>query len=319
MFSLLEFQDYAKKELPAYFSEETGVWKIGKNTVLKNNGLEMHGITIMTKGSNVAPNIYIDNYYRAYQAGQDLSEIMKEIATLAASLLKAPKELTSIGKDFQSFDYVNDKIIMTAVNTQKNMKYLNHVPHTEILDLSLIYKVYLGNIEDGQGTITITNEHMELWGVTPEQIHNHAMENTRELLPITVQPMNEVMRELFVEEKLPDETVEMMFPKMPDAQQMYVVSNRQKINGAASMLYEDVLVELCEKVGSDLYILPSSTHEVIVVSANMGTPESMAAMVQDVNESQVPNEEQLSDHVYYFDAMTRELTLADCSITTDKN
>jgi hypothetical protein len=42
-----------------------------------------------------------------------------------------------------------------------------------------------------------------------------------------------------------------------------VISNEKGINGAASMLYENELHELAESLESDLYILPSSVHEVI--------------------------------------------------------
>ena len=101
---------------------------------------------------------------------------------------------------------------------------------------------------------------------------------------------------------------------MPVNQQMYVISNTARVNGAASMFYDDALSGLAEKVGTDLFILPSSVHECIAVSTDMGTPESLAEMVQEVNGSQVDAEEQLSDHVYRFDAKAKTISLADTTI-----
>lgn len=56
----------------------------------------------------------------------------------------------------------------------------------------------------------------------------------------------------------------MMIAEIPPEQTMWVISNEKGINGAASMLYENELHELAESLESDLYILPSSVHEVIV-------------------------------------------------------
>lgn len=90
--------------------------------------------------------------------------------------------------------------------------------------------------------------------------------------------------------------------------------NPGKMNGAASIFYDEALAGLAEQVGTDLFILPSSVHECIAVSTEMGTPEMLAEMVQEVNGTQVSEEEQLSDHVYLFDARERKLSIADTSM-----
>ena len=101
-----------------------------------------------------------------------------------------------------------------------------------------------------------------------------------------------------------------MIAEMPEDQQMYVISNDKGINGAVSMLYEDGLHDLAEKLGSDLFILPSSVHEVIAISANMGDPNELAAMVTEINMGQVALDERLSNQVYHYDKELRKVTLA---------
>lgn len=76
------------------------------------------------------------------------------------------------------------------------------------------------------------------------------------------------------------------------------------------MLYEDKLHSLAEKVGTDLYILPSSVHEVIAVSVEMGEPEELARMVAEINMDQVDLSERLSNQVYHYDKDLRKITLA---------
>ena len=91
---------------------------------------------------------------------------------------------------------------------------------------------------------------------------------------------------------------------------MWIIGNERGINGAASMLYEDKLQKLANDMESDLYILPSSIHEVIAVSANMGEPEELAKLVEEINMSQVALEERLSNQVYHYDKDLRKISLA---------
>ena len=109
---------------------------------------------------------------------------------------------------------------------------------------------------------------------------------------------------------MPLEIAEMMIGEIPPEQSMYVISNEQGINGAISMLYEDKLHALAEDLETDLYIMPSSVHEVIAVSSNMGDPNELAQMVAEINMDQVSLEERLSNQVYHYDKDLRKLSLA---------
>ena len=132
-----------------------------------------------------------------------------------------------------------------------------------------------------------------------------SMENSKTIMPAKVQDMGSVLAEMMG--GMPED----MMPMVAEDKMMYVISNEQKVNGAASIIYSDALEKLSEKLGTDLYILPSSIHETIAISANFGTPEELAQMVREVNATQVSQEEQLSDHVYKYDAKTKTLSLAD--------
>ena len=109
---------------------------------------------------------------------------------------------------------------------------------------------------------------------------------------------------------MPAEMAEMMIGEIPPEQTMWVISNKEGINGAVSMLYENELHELAENLGSDLYILPSSVHEVLAVSSDLGDPEELAQMVVEVNMQEVSLDERLSNQVYHYDKDLRKLTLA---------
>ena len=76
------------------------------------------------------------------------------------------------------------------------------------------------------------------------------------------------------------------------------------------MLYEENLHKLAEKVGGDLYIMPSSVHEVIAVPADVDDPALLAEMVAEINMAQLELGERLSNQVYRYDKDLRKITLA---------
>ena len=77
-----------------------------------------------------------------------------------------------------------------------------------------------------------------------------------------------------------------------------------------TMLYDDVLHRVARRMHSDLFILPSSVHETIAVSVNIGDAKALAEMVNEINMSQVDLAERLSNQVYHYDRKTRKLTMA---------
>ena len=82
---------------------------------------------------------------------------------------------------------------------------------------------------------------------------------------------------------------------------MYVLTNESQFNGAACILYENLLYDFASSIGSDLYILPSSVHEVILIPKNeFPDKDNLSCMVKDINESEVATDEVLSDHVYEY-------------------
>ena len=56
-----------------------------------------------------------------------------------------------------------------------------------------------------------------------------------------------------------------------------------------------------ERVGNEFFVLPSSVHECLIVTATADMEvSSLVSMVRDVNQSQVAPDERLSDSVYVY-------------------
>lgn len=76
------------------------------------------------------------------------------------------------------------------------------------------------------------------------------------------------------------------------------------------MTFYRLLQEFADRVGSDVFILPSSIHETLLIPANadMDT-EYLRDMVRTVNRTKVAPDEILSDNVYYYSRLTDRVEL----------
>ena len=52
---------------------------------------------------------------------------------------------------------------------------------------------------------------------------------------------NDVMKEMFLSDGMPEEIAEMMIREVPPEQTLWIISNNRGIDGAVSMLYENEL------------------------------------------------------------------------------
>lgn len=253
----------------------------------------------------ISPTIYINDMYDYYKTCNDLKEAIQAGAERMVNAFRECPEAPNI-----ALADAKDNIVFQLVNTEQNRELLAGVPHREFQDLSIIYRWVMKVDANGIQSTLVKNGLAEQLGLNEEQLFNLAAENTRRILPPCVKSMNEMLREMFMEDGMSQEIAEMMFGEMPADKMMWVISNERSINGAISMLYEDKLHALAEQLENDLYILPSSIHEVIAVSASMGEPNELAQMVAEINMDQVTLEERLSNQVYHYDKDLRKLSLA---------
>lgn len=267
---------------------------------------KLDGLSLLAKNEKtmISPTLYINDIYEKYSKTGDLQGTLREAAE---TMDEAFREAELPPLDIST---AKDNIIFQLVNTIQNEDMLKNLPHRDFQDLSIIYRWVTGVEQQGLSSVVINNDVTQSLGMGEEQLFKAAAENTRRILPPVVQSMNEVMRDMFVVDGMPGELADLMIGEQEPETTLWFISNERKIEGAASMLYEDKLHSLAEKVGTDLYILPSSIHEVIAVSIEMGEPEELAQMVSEVNMDQVDLSERLSNQVYHYDKDLRRITLA---------
>ncbi len=276
---------------------------ISVQSVPRNNGELLEGLVILENGVNIGPTIYLDHYYRTYRNGTSFSSVYRQIVD-SYERNKTTKRIDV--SFFTDFERVRERIVIKLINNEKNMELLNeNVPHIPFLDLALVfYCLFPVDRDIGNATILIDNSHLALWNMTVEDLFPIAMENTRQLLPPRMLGIRQVLSDLI---DLPDDTP--LPSEEEPALPMYVLSNDDNMFGAACMAYDGLMLSLSDQLGSDLIILPSSIHELILVpSAGADKIDDFTMMVREVNGSQVAPEDILSDHAYYYSRENDEIT-----------
>ena len=294
-----EFIDYIKKQTKRIAGKEK---KVELTHIIKNNDMEYDGIVILDKDDYISPTIYLDYYYEEYREGKDIDSIVMEIM-LAYEQNKDRIDIKP--SDIYDFEAVKGRIMFKLVNSKKNTKLLSRLVHRPILDLEIVYYILFDEFEDGSITSLIYTNHMERWGVTEEDIYRLAYENTRRVLGASIRRMDDIIKDILFEQagsnrQIYEETVEML--NMGCGIDMYVLTNDRKNLGAVSVLYTDILYEFAKKLERNLYILPSSIHEVIIIPKEEEyKKEDLSLMVNEINSTEVHPSEVLSENVYEYD------------------
>ena len=294
-----EFVEYIKMNA-GYIAGEGG--NITINHVIKNNGCEMDGLVIMEKGKDIAPTIYLDSFYELYTNGENIKNIIRQIEVIYE---QNKNNVTFDVNILKHFDTIKDKIVYKVVNYRSNEKLLEQVPHKRILDLAVVFYCLLDNEYGRSATALIYNNNLKNWNVTIDDVYKAALKNTPDLLHSKISSMAALFEKCGV--NVDGEEVDLKDYVPSD---MYVLTNESKLNGAACILYENVLYDFVQKLGADLYILPSSVHEVILLpKLSMFEKDELVNMVKEVNTEGVAADEVLSDHVYEYNRTERLITM----------
>lgn len=208
------------------------------------------------------------------------------------------------------FEFNKDFVIYKLVNKDHNKELLESVPYVDYLDMAIIFYQACKDFdpENGGSCKLITNKLLENSNLRLTDLMQYASENTPRLLGLKINGILTSIAEYSGDYRFLEliGLEEDMFP-------IYVASNRIQANGAAVILYKDMLKAMAAKLKSDLYVIPCSIHEVILVkvmkNCQMNTAE-LRRLINEVNHYELRFSDVLSDSLYYFSRSTGVLSYA---------
>lgn len=99
--------------------------------------LTLDGLTIRKQGENIAPTIYLNQYFNQFNDGRAMDDIVQDIIKVYEN--NQPENIMDVFKteDFYDFDKMKEKIVLKVINTERNLDLLEQVPHLEMEGLGL--------------------------------------------------------------------------------------------------------------------------------------------------------------------------------------
>ena len=287
-----EFTD----EIVALLKEKMGnTCTVTVTEVLKNNNVRLTGIVITEDAKSVSPTFYLEEPYKRYQEGVSLEVIAEEIK---AEYEEHARNLQLDMGFFKDFSQVKGRIFHKVINYEKNLELLKDVPYFRWHDLAVVFYYEMEEASFGKASILLHNSHLAMWGQSADGIYRIAQQNMKQKMPELLIPMQKLINELR------EEGMEIKEPEV----KLYILTNREKMFGASAMLYSEKIKELADSFGSDLLILPSSTHEVMLLPDDSDHKyDFYKEMVYAVNTTQVDPEEILSFNLYRYDRQKGEI------------
>lgn len=235
-------------------------------------------LTPPEQGEQVAvPTIYIDDMYAMFGECEDLDRVLREAAGIF---------MTWTGVDISPLAEMKledhtDSIAAFLISRELNEELLETVPHTDFLNLSLIYRLVIRDDRDEIHSMLITNSLMEEMGMTTEELHEIAMANTPNIFPLKI---------IDGESRSP-----------------VIMTNDIGYSGATVMLYPEAMRGMAKRMDGDFFILPTSLHEFFAICVEDADPEDLVRLLEAGNDSITSREEQLSSMIYRYIAATGEI------------
>lgn len=300
-------KDAIKREIGKRYS---GV-QVMESTVIKNNTSKL-GLTIKFPNIKATPVICVDDMYEYYKNVNNLDDTLKRTISLIENSINSIENTNVYNSASNLVKDIKGNVFPRLVNTKTNGVMLQNTPHREFLDMSIVYYIEQYNYKlDSVEAIRVTNELMKSENLSEEQLYHNSMKNMLEKEKSLMTPVIKIIMNLQFGIGMKPEGKGITKDDFSGGE-FIVLSNEHGINGSRQMLNINTLKKASEIAESDLYILPSSTHELLLISVNeiYASPSELKNMVSEVNLNEVSEEERLTDNVYIFRRDTNTIEIA---------
>lgn len=270
-------------------------------TPLKINGIRLYGIAVIEPDTNANSTIYLESFFEKFLDTDNWPQTVTDVLTFYNNYrFNGSFDM----KWFKDFSQIRKKLFYRLINYEANQELLSMIPHTRFLDLAKIYYVDCQIGETESGSILIYHKHVTGWGITEQELIDAAEENTPLLYPIKIHHIATGLTAENAADVIFDISVESSDP-------MFALTNTESQHGAAAICYKDVLDHFSQKMKDDLVILPSSIHETMLLPLHQNNSiDYLKETVYDANRTILDHSEFLSDNVYIYNRMNRQLVIA---------
>lgn len=288
-----EFSRWAEQEILRWLPPEYGNASVRRISIRKI-GCTYTGMIVKRNGEAVVPALNLDDFFRQYLHGAELRGLMRHMA-----------EIVKVGNDrfdiswIRNYENIRNHLCVRVCGMERNMDVLKTVPYRNTEDIAMTCHIMLDGSDGETAGIMVTKEMCSHYGIDEDSLFRDALNSSRRLLP----PHMDTIRNILHSQIGINTTA---------GEKMLVLTNRNKIYGAAVIFYPGILRMAAYILKKNVIILPSSIHEVILIPEEENTDcRQLESLVCEINRTQVSEDERLSDHVYRYSPSSDRVIRAD--------
>lgn len=297
-----EFLTAFRKELEAQLGGHVHTETV---RVCKNNIGRKEGLAVMGEDSTAVPVIYPEEFYKLHQEGDDVGSVAEKAAYILRQEQEKGDVLDGFRKNILDWESAKERLMPVLIHAEWNREALEEAASVPFLDLAVCFQLQAARPGGGLFSCRISKRQMASWGISEDELMRQGMQNL-ERAGHRITGWEELMKEFFGAEYSGEGEEEPM-----EEGDFAVLTTPERTYGASGILRKGLLADYADKVGKNLFLIPSSVHEFIILPDNGNADlEELRNMIKTVNARQVAREEQLSDHAYYYDREKGEVRLS---------
>lgn len=266
--------------------------EVKAETINKIGGIR-EAISCKFPSENYAVILYPDDYQRLLDSG----ESPQNLGRYLTSQIEKRKDNLPIGpttaEEFKKGLYIQ------VINADINRELLESLPHDSMEDIAIVARYQVPKDNGEFTSFLVTKDNMQEFQMSQGEVMEAAYKNTA-AQEFCLHKPEDIMREILQEQNIPEEAIDLYLSNTDS--HLYMLTNREQINGANALVCPEVLQNIYKEFGEPYYVLPSSTHELILAKDSSGlTQDELRQMVQQVNVSSVTPDVLLSYNLFHYD------------------
>ena len=199
------------------------------------------------------------------------------------------------------YESIKDYLFMQVINVDTNRELLNEIPYTIIGDLAITYHIMIQSTDKKYCSARVTNSLLNTYGIDVEELHKDAEISSPKMMVPTVGTITSIV--FGISDDLIQDNSD---------SHLYIITNEHGTDGASVIFYPNILNDLAQKLGHDLFIIPSSTDECLAVCDCSSTSAAhVQNVLRDINKEVVSKDKKLSDTLYHYSKDEHKLEKAD--------
>ena len=200
-----EFIEAVKEDLTDSLDRRYPGIRVEHAFIEKPQGESYHGMRFHLPDSNVAPVMNIEPFYDQVTTTVPYREVIEDMDYHAQEALGNMPDIST--EQFTDYEEMKNALVMQAIPIKGNEEMLATRPHRVMEDMAIIYRFVLSENERGAMSAVVTNDMIENYGITAEELHADAAAAMKYEHPYEIRPLFDVLGAMspeFAEDNQPD-------------------------------------------------------------------------------------------------------------------